>query len=50
MDHPEVTKCDECGAPLVAKRATCVTNAAVHLHADKPDCVAQLEIRLGTYA
>jgi hypothetical protein len=44
-----VISCDNCGKPLVLGRATCVTNATDHLHADFPECVRKLEQRLGTF-
>jgi hypothetical protein len=49
VEPEDVTKCDNCGKPLVLGRATCVTNATEHLHADTPECVMKLEQRLGTF-
>ena len=60
QDHPPVvptppvvpetvTACDNCNKPLVLGRATCVTSASDHLHADFPECVTKLEQRLGTF-
>ena len=44
------THCDNCGRDLTLSKATCVTNANTHLHADYPECVRLLEVRLGTHA
>ena len=42
------TECDSCHQPLSLKKATCVTSAAEHLHADFKTCIEELEERLGT--